>query len=154
MKQTNVQGLWDIFLDAYPEFFNEPLPKSGYFGDNRKDADQLAKLIAKGTKKAASHSLLGLQKRNESIPKIGDFFVVTDWEKHAKCIIRTSSVRLIPFFAITDEHALLEGEGNKSLNYWRKVHWDYYTRELAEFDKYPLESMIIVFEEFEVVFKP
>ena len=96
--------------------------------------------------------MLGLQLREEQLPKIGDFFVVTNWKVNAKCIIRTTAVKLIPYFAIHAEHARLEGEGDKSLEYWRKVHWDFYSRELAKFDKRPLESMIVVFERFEKVF--
>ena len=125
----------------------------GYFGDNEKDANALADLVVKDIKRATSHSLLGLQLRKEPLPKIGDFFVVTNWKGDAKCIIRTTSVKLIPYFAIHGEHARLEGEGDKSLEHWRNVHWDYYTRELAEFEKRPLESMIVVFERFEKVFE-
>ena len=31
-----------------------------------------------------------------------------------------------------DEYAEIEGEGDKSLAYWNKVHWEYYTREMNE----------------------
>ena len=81
------------------------------------------------------------------------FFVVTDWAGNAKCIVRTTSVKMMPYFSIHAEHARLEGEGDKSLAYWQKVHWEYYTRELAAFERRPLESMIIVFERFEKVFE-
>lgn len=153
MENASAHSLWGDFLTQYPEFTNAPAPAVGCFGDNEKDANTLIKLVAKDIKKATSHSLLGLQMRNEPLPKIGDFFVVTDWEGTAKCVIRTTSVKLIPYFAIHGEHARLEGEGDKSLDYWRQVHWDYYKRELEAFGKRPLESMIIVFERFEKVFE-
>ncbi|NQZ43068.1 MAG: ASCH domain-containing protein [Flavobacteriaceae bacterium] len=153
MENASARNLWGDFLDANLEFANEPAPGVGYFGDNEKDANQLADLVAKDIKRATSHSLLGLQYRKETLPKIGDFFVVTDWKGDAKCIVRTTSVKLVPYFAIHAEHARLEGEGDKSLGHWQKVHWDYYTRELAAFGRTPLESMIVVFERFELVFK-
>lgn len=153
MDNASARNLWGDFLDTHLEFANEEAPQVGYFGDNQKDANILADLVCKDIKKATSHSLLGLQLRNEKLPKIDDFFVVTDWSGKAKCIIRTTSVKLIPFFAIHSEHARLEGEGDKSLEYWKKAHWEYYTRELAEFERTPRESMIIVFERFEKVFK-
>lgn len=152
MENASARSLWGDFLDAHLEFANEPAPQVGYFGDNEKDANTLVGLVLKDIKRATSHSLLGLQQRNEPLPKIGDFFVVTDWKGKAKCIIRTTSVKLIPYFAIHAEHARLEGEGDKSLEYWKKVHWEYYTRELGAFGKKPLESMIVVFERFEKVF--
>jgi uncharacterized protein YhfF len=153
MENASARNLWGDFLDTHLEFANEEAPKVGFFGDNQKDANILADLVCKDIKKATSHSLLGLQLRNEKLPKIDDFFVVTDWAGKAKCIIRTTSVKLIPFFSIHSEHARLEGEGDKSLEYWKKAHWEYYSRELAEFGRTPLESMIIVFERFERVFK-
>ena len=153
MENASARSLWGDFLDAHLEFANEPAPQVGYFGDNEKDANTLVNLVMKDIKRATSHSLLGLQQRNEPLPKIGDFFVVTDWKGNAKCIIRTTSVKLIPYFAIHTEHARLEGEGDKSLEYWKTVHWEYYTRELATFGKKPLESMIVVFERFEKVFE-
>ena len=135
------------------EFANEDAPRVGHFCDNEKDANTCAELICKDIKRATSHSLLGLQLRGEPLPKIGDFMVVTDWAGEAKCIIRTTSVKLLPFFAVHAEHARLEGEGDKSLEHWQKTHWDYYTRELEHFGKVPRESMIIVFERFEQIFK-
>ena len=59
----------------------------------------------------------------------------------------------MPYFSIHTEHARIEGEGDKSLEYWKKVHWDYYTRELEPFNRVPRESMIIVFEQFELLYK-
>ena len=152
MENASARSLWGDFLDAHLEFANEPAPRITYFGDNEKDANELVKLVLKDIKRATSHSLLGLQSRQESLPKIGDFCVVTDWKGDAKCIVRTTSVKLIPYFAIHGEHARLEGEGDKSLEYWRKVHWEYYTRELEALGKRPLESMLVVFERFEKVF--
>ena len=132
---------------------SEDAPKVIHFCDNEKDADTCADLVCKDIKRATSHSLLGMQYRQETLPKIGDFSVVTDWAGKAKCVIRTTSVKLVPYFAIHAEHARLEGEGDKSLEHWQKSHWDYYTRELSEFNRTPRESMIVVFERFEKVFQ-
>ncbi|WP_343487073.1 ASCH domain-containing protein [Allomuricauda sp. d1] len=153
MENASARNLWGDFLDKHLEFANEDAPKVGHFCDNEKDANLCADLISKDIKRATSHSLLGLQLRGEELPKIGDFLVVTDWSGKAKCIVRTTSVKLIPYFAIHAEHARMEGEGDKSLEHWRKTHWEYYTRELEPFGRKPLESMIVVFERFEKMFQ-
>jgi len=153
MSNPSVKTLWNRFIEEKPQFSHLKQPNSGYFGDNEKDADQLAELANKEIKRATSHSLLGLQYREEPLPKIDDFFIVTDWSGKAKCIVKTTSVKLVPFFAIHAEHARLEGEGDKSLDYWKKVHWDYYTRELEPFKRVPRDGMIVVFERFEKVFE-
>ncbi|SNY95205.1 ASCH domain-containing protein [Flagellimonas pacifica] len=153
MENASARNLWGDFLDAHLEFASEDAPKVIHFCDNEKDADTCANLVCKDIKRATSHSLLGIQLRKDVMPRIGDFAVVTDWSGKAKCIIRTTSVKLVPYFAIRSEHARLEGEGDKSLEYWQKTHWDYYTRELSDFNKAPKESMIVVFEEFEKIFQ-
>ena len=152
MKNLSAENMWGNFLNTRLEYaFKHTSKKVVRFYDNKKDANACAKLIRKGGKKAISHSLKSLQLRKETLPKIGDFSVVTDWEGKAKCIIKTTEVKLIPFFNITDEIAQIEGEGDKSLNYWKKAHWNRYTCELAEFDCLPSESMIVVCEIFEKV---
>ena len=153
MDTTSAKKLWNHFLEKHTEFTSQNFPSTGYFGDNETDANILVNLVSNNVKRATSHSLLGLQLRKEAIPKIGDFFIVTDWKNNAKCIVRTIAVKLVPFFSINEEHARIEGEGDKSLAYWKKVHWDYYTRELEPFTRTPKESMIVVFEQFELVHK-
>lgn len=152
MENASARNMWGDYLDAHLEHAFEKAPKTTYFGDNEKDANEMAELVKNGIKKATSSSLLGLQHRKEPLPKIGDFIVVTNWEGKAQCIIRTTAVNLKPYFSIDASYAQLEGEGDKSLTYWKKVHWDFYTRELNGFGREPRESMIIVCQEFEKVF--
>ncbi|WP_394747784.1 ASCH domain-containing protein [Spongiimicrobium salis] len=152
MKNSSAKALWGDFLDAHLEYASCDAPRVDHFCDNEDDANECLQLVLKGTKRATAHSLLGLQYRNEALPKIGDFTVITDWKGTAKCIIRTTKVTLVPFFQVSEHFAQLEGEGDKSLAYWKEVHWAYYTRELEAFGRVPRESMIVVCEEFEKVF--
>jgi len=153
MDNASANNMWGDYLKNHLEdVFHDP-PKVYHFCDNEADANACAKLVKKGIKKATSDSLLGLQYRKEPLPKIGDFAIITNWEGKAQCIIEITKVTLKPYFSIDEKYALLEGEGDKSLDYWKKVHWDYYTRELEEFDRVPRESMIVVCQEFEKVFQ-
>ncbi|RKN82597.1 ASCH domain-containing protein [Ulvibacterium marinum] len=153
MDNASARNMWGDFLDAHLEFAFVDAPNVIHFCDNETDANECAELVKKGTKKATSDSLLGLQYRKETLPKIGDFIVVTDWEGKAQCIVRLTKVSFKPYFSINQEYAKLEGEGDKSLEYWKRVHWDYYTRELEPFGRVPRDSMIIVCQEFEKVFE-
>lgn len=153
MNNASARNLWGDYLDAHLEDAFHEAPKTIYFCDNEVDANECAKLVKAGVKKATSDSLLGLQYRKERLPKIGDYTVVTDWEGEAQCIVRTTKAILKPFFSIDEEYARMEGEGDKSLDYWKKTHWDYYTRELEEYGRVPRESMIIVCQEFEKIFE-
>lgn len=153
IENTSANNMWGDYLRNHLEdVFHDP-PKVYHFCDNQADADECARLLKAGVKKATSDSLLGLQYRNEKLPKKGDYAVITNWEGKAQCIIETTKVTLKPFFSIDEAYAELEGEGDKSLAHWKKVHWEYYTRELEPFGRVPRESMIIVCQEFEKVFE-
>lgn len=123
-----------------------------YFCDNQKDADECAELVLQGVKRATSPSLWWHQSSGEPLAKPGDLNVVTNWQGDAVCIIETVAVNIVPFSEITAEYAFLEGEGDKSLSYWQRVHWDYYHRELEGTGFVPSQTMPIVCEEFRVVF--
>lgn len=47
---------------------------------------------------------------------------------------------------------MTEGEGDMSLEYWRKIHRVFFTEELKDLEKEFTEDMMVVCEEFEVVY--
>ena len=153
MKNKSAKALWGNFLDQHLEFAFAPDPGVDHFGDTEEIANSCVQLVLNGKKRASSQSLMGLQLRGEPLPRMGDLTIITDWEGTAQCIIRTLRVTLKPFFAVTADYAALEGEGDGSLQYWKKSHWDYYSRELEPFGKAPTESMIVVCEVFEKIFE-
>ena len=153
MENASARNLWGDFLDAHLEFASERAPKVIHLYDNQTDADTAADLVCREIKRARTLSLKGMQLRHEKLPKIGDFYVLTDWQGMAKCILRTRSVKLLPYFAIREDHARLEGEGDKSLAHWKKLHWEHLQRELGPLGARVSESTIMVFEAFEMYFK-
>lgn len=69
-------------------------------------------------------------------------------------MIRTVSVTVCPFNEVTDRQAYLEGEGDRSLAYWRAAHQECFIRELREDYRMEFKSdMLIVCEEFEVTYR-
>ncbi len=153
MENASARNLWGDYLDHHLEDAFHEAPKTMHFCDNEAAANACAELVKAGIKTATTSTLLGIQHRKERLPKIGDYTVVTDWQGEAKCIIRTTKVTLKPFFSIDEDYAKKEGEGDKTLAHWKKVRWEYFTRELAAFDRKPNESMIVVCEEFEKIFE-
>ena len=154
VKENNksVEKLWKDFLSKNPHNRIKDIPESIYFCDNEKDADECADLVAQGIKQATATSLWWFKKNNESLPEIGDQFIVTDWKGNAKAIIQTAKIELVPFNKVTAEFAETEGEGDKSLKYWKEVHEAYYKREMEPSgDKFD-ENMIIVCEYFKTIF--
>ena len=152
-NHKSVENLWDDFLKDNPNNRIKKTPLSFYFCDNEKDADECAELVVKGIKQATATSLWWYEKNNETLPKVGDQYVVTNWNGYAKAVIETIKIEQIPYNQMTAEFAEIEGEGDKSLEYWKRVHEAYYKREMEPHgDKFD-ENMIIVCEYFKTIYK-
>ena len=89
----------------------------------------------------------------EAIPKAGDFSVLLNSGGEARCVIRTTRVTVVPFAQVSAEQPFLEGEGDRSLAYWREAHRRFFTGEMASIQAVFTEAMPVVCEEFEVVFR-
>ena len=114
--------------------------------------DKLARLVLQGVKTATCSALALYEYENEEIPKVGDYSVILDSDNQAVCIIRTTKVYIAAFDQVSERHAYLEGEGDRSLEYWRRVHEEFFTEELKTIQQKFDTKMELVCEEFEVVF--
>ena len=126
---------------------------SWYFCDNEQDANDCALLVLNGVKQATTPSLYWFKANNEALPEVGDLAIFTNWQGQPLGIIETVSVTITPYNQISADYAALEGEGDKSLEYWQHVHWDYYQRELAGTGYQCHPEMPLVCEQFRLVFK-
>ena len=84
---------------------------------------------------------------------MGAYSVILDSNDNAVCIIQTEKVTVIPFCEVTAEHACKEGEGDKTLAFWRKIHRKFFTECLNEAGRKFTPEMKVVCEEFAVVYK-
>jgi len=149
----SVTAMWREYC-ALREPSTDALPSSWHFCDNEQDANECARLVREGRKRATSPSLWYFESRDEPLPRAGDLHVVTNWAGEAQCVIRTTHVVIVPFDQVSEEHARAEGEGDGTLAWWRDVHWSYYHRELDGSGFEPRRDMPIVCEYFERVYPP
>ena len=92
------------------------------------------------------------KKNNVSLPRVGNKYIVTNWVGNPRAIIETIKVQQVPFNKITPEFAEIEGEGDKSLAYWKKVHKAYYKREMQSHKEEFSKDMIIVCQYFDTIY--
>jgi uncharacterized protein YhfF len=119
------------------------------FGD---DADKLAQLVKDGIKTATCSAYCFYEMEEEDLPEAGAYNIILDSDDQAVCIIRTTKVYITSFNEVTADHAFKEGEGDRSLEYWRDVHKSFFTEEMKEVNLPFDEEMKLVCEEFEVVY--
>ena len=115
------------------------------FGD---DADALAELVLKGIKTATASAYPLYELEGEELPKEGQYSVVLWRDGSAACIIKTTKVYTTAFCDVSPEQAYKEGEGDRSLTYWRTVHRDFFMKELQKVGMTFAEDMKVVCEEF------
>ena len=115
-------------------------------------ADELADLVLRGEKTATASIYDLYQINDEPIPQAGTFDVILDSQDRAVCIIEITKVSVLPFNKVSAEHALKEGEGDRSLAYWQQVHQEFFTECLAEAGLEFSQETGVVLEEFHKVY--
>jgi uncharacterized protein YhfF len=148
-----IEELWAAFVEARPELAGpETRYSAWHFCDNQADADELVELVLAGRKRATAGDLWSYEAEDEPLPRPGDLSVVTDWSGAGRCVIRTTSVEVVPFEEVSEDFAAAEGEGDGTLAFWRRAHWAAFSRELEGGERAPRQDMPVVCERFELVF--
>jgi len=111
------------------------------FGDGPALADQLLELVIKGVKTATCSTE---DEPNTSSP--GERWIVRDGRGEPRCVIETSEVTYRRFNEVDAAFAYDEGEGDRSLAYWRDAHRAYFGR-LGRFS----EDMMLMCERFRLI---
>lgn len=141
------QELWAAYRAVNPEA-GEDYEAWAYGAD----PDGLAELTRAGVKTATASAAVWYERGEEPLPRAGEYSVILNSREEAVCVIRTTRVYTVPFDHVSDEHAFKEGEGDRTLAYWRKVHEDFFRAELSQAGLEFSRSMSVVCEEVEVVF--
>jgi uncharacterized protein YhfF len=112
-------------------------------------ADELAELVVSGIKTATAGDYASYAINNVPLPTVDDKFdIVLNSSGESICAIQTVKVYVTTFDKVTAEHAYKEGEGDRTLAYWRKVHEKFF-KTFGEFSP----NMEILCEEFKVISK-
>jgi len=115
--------------------------RSFAFGDGPDLADELLELVLKGVKTATCSTE---DEPNLSTP--GERWIVLDGHGDPRCVIETTEVTFRRFGDVDAAFARDEGEGDRSLAYWRSAHRRYFGR-LGKFS----EDMMLMCERFRLV---
>jgi uncharacterized protein YhfF len=122
------------------------------FGDEGKPElmTKLGLLVRDGPKRATTGRLDDFDAEVEPVPVPGDHSVILDGDGTPLCIIRTTSVDIRPFGEVDEAFAWDEGEGDRSLEDWRRGHIWYFDSVGTPLD----EATPLVLERFAKVWPP
>ncbi len=147
----SVEEFWADFCAATGVSPDEPY-QVWYFGNTAEMALELAALVISG-KKFATCSLVAVNEiKPDEAPIIDGYSVVTDFAGDPLCVIRTTEIRHLPFDKVDAQFAAGEGEGDQSLEYWRDVHSQYFSREAADLGIEFNDDSIVCCERFTLLY--
>jgi len=102
-------------------------PDTLAFGDSKKLADDWAELVLAGEKTATATLAMEFTSLNEPLPRTGDVCIIVRGDGNPVAIIERTDVKTSLFQSVDEAVAATEGEGDKSLAYWREAHAEYFT---------------------------
>lgn len=114
--------------------------------------DELAALVLKGIKFGTASALDDYIYEDDldELPKVGDYSVILLDNNEAVCVIRDYDVYTRPFGEVSHFHGYSEGEDERTLDAWRRIHTEAFGPDLKEIG-YPLTNdSKIVCEKFTV----
>ena len=143
--------LWKAYVDNGNK---DEKHESWAFCGGGKEADELLSLVKEGKKRGTASSLIAYSVENEPVPKVGDKSIILDSKNRAHLIIVTRKVTVTPFLQVHPYHGYLEGEGDRTLKFWREVHEIFFKPdyEAAGKDFDPMGEVVL--EEFDVIYPP
>ncbi len=154
MTTPSVEQYWQRYLATLPA--ESPIRQQEYvaegFGDTAELRESLGALVLAGVKTATCSALWAWEAEGTAPPQVGQHTVVLGADEQPLCIIETVEVEIRPFAEVDAEFAAAEGEGDRSLEYWRTVHWRFFTRSLAKIGRVPTDEMPLVCERFRLVY--
>jgi uncharacterized protein YhfF len=107
-------------LDASPD----PDTLSRFsFGDSPALADELLDLVLQGFKTGTCWSV-----RDGQQTEVGQYWIVLDGAGRPRAVTETLALEQVRYCDVTPEFAHSEGEGDRTLAYWRDVHRAYFER--------------------------
>jgi uncharacterized protein YhfF len=145
------EAFWRSCRERLPEL----AAAQGYdvwrFGDSDALCDELLALVLEGRKTATAGLLWDYESDAEPAPRLGGHSVVTDSRGEPGCLLLTTEVRILPYIEVPADFAHDEGEGDRSLGFWRQAHWDYFARRCQALGRLPDERMPVVCERFRLL---
>ena len=113
--------------------------------------DMLLDLVREGKKRATARLAMEFEKYGIAPRTPGDYWVVLDTRGEPACLVRITDVQTWPFEDVPLSFAQREGEGDNSLEYWRKVHKDYFVLQCAEWGVEWRDDLAVCCEGFDLV---
>lgn len=140
--------MWDNFIQVHPEYEDTAYSAWSY----GVLPDLLAELTLKNIKTATASAYELYALEDEPLPRENELSILLDSNDNAICVTKTTKVYVVPLNEVSAEHAFKEGEGDRTLTYWRKEHIDFFSKTYQKTNLTFSENIPVVCEEFKMIY--
>lgn len=155
-----MRRLNEVQLSFWQSYLETLLPGRGpagpfveaAFAGTRELADELLDLYLNGQKTAGSSIKEDFLAAGDPLPRVGNFWILLNSRDEPTCLLRTEKIAVHKFYDVPPEIALAEGEGDLSLEHWRRVHRTAYEPQLAEWGLASIADATVITEYYTLLF--
>lgn len=148
------KSYWERFKSSLPLNERPKNPNvSASFAGNKSITDELLALYFIGKKTAGSSIVEDFLAAGDPLPQKGNFWIFLNSKEEPCCILKTVNVKIHKFQEVPVEIAIAEGEGDLSLDYWRKIHSELYNPFLHSWGLSCIEDATVITEFFRIVYR-
>ena len=145
---------WQAYLESLPQ---KSLPLNPFVeaspAGNINTTDGLIDLYLAGKKSAGSSLVEDFEVEGDPLPKVGNYWIVLNSQNKPMLILKTIKVEIHLFNDVPEYIAKAEGEGDCSLEYWRKVHIEFFSPYLTSWHLKRIDDAHVVTEFLEIVWQ-
>jgi 5-formyltetrahydrofolate cyclo-ligase len=120
---------------------------------NAQITDEFLELYFSGKKTAGSSLMEDFLAAGDPLPTVGNHWIYLNSKDEPSCILRTEKVVRHKFKDVPVSIAIAEGEGDLSLDYWKRVHAELYQPYLQAWGVSDLNEATVITEFFKIVYR-
>jgi uncharacterized protein YhfF len=142
-----IQNYWNYFIEKneLPQLLEFKF-EAWSFGNTKAMADELGLLVLEGKKTATCSLLRAYQGDEDEIPRVGVYSVLCDGNEKPICVTFLTDTWICKYNEVSKKHAYEEGEGDRTLEHWKKVHHEFFSEsgDFKEDEELICERMKVV----------
>lgn len=148
------KAYWQEYLDTISESERPLAPTvEASFAGSPEVTDELIDLYLEGKKVAGSSLFEDFKSCGDPLPQVGNYWIALGKNGNPRLILKTVKIEKNLFKDVPEEIAIAEGEGDLSLDHWRKVHQECYGPSLEKWNVSDIDQSTVITEYFEIVYQ-
>jgi len=151
VDRAGVAGFWSAYCRASKLREDTPY-QAWHFGDTPQLAHELIELVLRGPKRATAALGWVADSLPDTAAVPAGYSVVTEFNGTPRAVIRTTGLDRRMFSEVDATFAWDEGEGDRTLEDWRRGHWSYFSRECESLGRTMSEDAEVCLERFELLY--